>query len=61
MGMKYGHLVTEDLPYKPLLFRPGSSLLDPGSNYSDLIGTMTAFNCLYLCHYLLDRAEICNY
>ena len=23
-GMKYGHLMTGDLPYKPLYFRPGS-------------------------------------
>ena len=22
--MTYGHLMTEDLPYKPLYFRPGS-------------------------------------
>ena len=39
--MKYSLLMTEDLPYKPLYFRPGSKRLDPGSKYSDLIGTMS--------------------
>ena len=28
-----------------------NGLLDPGSKYSELIGTMSAFNCLYLGHY----------
>ena len=27
---------------------------------SDLIGTMPAFNCLYLADYFSDRAEICR-
>ena len=29
--------MTEDLPYKPLYFRPGSLRLAPGSKYSNLI------------------------
>ena len=37
--MTYGHLMTEDLPYKPLYFRPGSLRLAPDSKYSNLIGT----------------------
>ena len=32
--------MTEDLPYKPLYFRPGSLRLAPGSKYSGLIATM---------------------
>ena len=50
--------MTEDLPHKPLYFRPGSLLLDPGSKYSDLIGTMSALNCLYFGHYFSDRTDI---
>ena len=42
-GMKYGHLTAEDLPYKPLYFRPGSLRLAPGSKYSDLIGAMSVY------------------
>ena len=34
--------------------------LDPGSEYSDLIGTMSVFNCLYFGHYFLNRAETCH-
>ena len=59
-GMKYGYLMTEDLPYKPLYFRPGSLRLAPGLKYNDLIGAISAFNCLYLAHYFSERAEICN-
>ena len=59
-GMKYGHLMAEDFPYKPLYFWPGSQLLDPGSKYSDLRGTMSAFKYLYLGHYFSDLAEICH-
>ena len=33
---------------------------DPGSKYSDLIGTMCAFSCRYVGHYFSDRAEICQ-
>ena len=58
--MTYGHLMTEDLPYKPLYFRPGSLRLAPGSKYSDLIGTMSVFNCLYFGHYFSNGAEICQ-
>ena len=35
--------MTEDVPYKPLYFRPGSLRLAPGSKYSGLIGTMSVF------------------
>ena len=59
-GLKYNHLKTENLPYKPLYFSPGSKPLEPASKYSDLIGTISAFNCLYHDHYLSDRAEICQ-
>ena len=59
--MTYGHLMTEDLPYKPLYFRPGPLHLAPGSKYSDLIGTMPVFNCLYFGHYFSNGAEICLY
>ena len=38
--MKYGHVMTEDLPYKPLYFRPGSKRLESASICSDLIGTI---------------------
>ena len=58
--MTYGHLMTEDLPYKPLCFRPGSLRLAPGSNYSNLIGTMSVFNCLYFGHYFSNGAETCH-
>ena len=58
--MTYGHLMTEDLPYKPLYFRPGSLRLAPGSKYSGLIGTMSVFNCLYFGHYFSNGAEICH-
>ena len=58
--MKYGLLMTEDLPYKPLYSRPGSKRLDPGSKYSDLIGTMSVFNCLYFVHHFSNGAEICH-
>ena len=54
--MKYGHFMTEDLPYKPLYFQPGS----PGSKYSDLIGAMCAFNCPCISHFFSDRAQICR-
>ena len=43
--------MTEDLPYKPLHFRPGSLRFAPGSKYSNLIGTMSVFNCLYFGHF----------
>ena len=55
--MTYDHLITENLPYKALYFCPGSKRLEPDSKYSDLIGAMSAFNCLYLGHYFSDRAE----
>ena len=59
-GMKYYHLKTENLPQKPLYFSPGSKRLEPDSKYSDLIGIMSTFNCLYLGHYSSDRVEICQ-
>ena len=58
--MTYGHLMTEGLPYKLLYFRPGSLRLAPGSKYSNLIGTMSVFNCLYLGHYFSNGAEMCQ-
>ena len=58
--LKYGQLKAEDLPYEPMYISPGSKHLEPDSKYSDLIGTMSAFNCLYLGHYFSDRAEICQ-
>ena len=58
-AMKYDHLTIENLLYKSLYLSPGSKRLEPASKYSDLIGTMSAFNCLYVGHYLSDRAEIC--
>ena len=36
--------MTEALPCKPLYFRLGSQLLEPGSKYSGLMGTKSAFN-----------------
>ena len=60
-GLKYDHLKTENLPYKPLYFSPGSKHLEPDSKYSDLIGAMSAFNCLYLDHHFSDQADICQY
>ena len=59
--MTYGHLMTENWPYKPLYFRPGALSLAPGSKYSALIGTMSVFNCLYFGHYISNGAEICQY
>ena len=59
--MTYGHLMTEDLPYEPLYFRPGSLRLAPGSKYSGLIGAMSVFNCLYFSHYFSNEAEICHF
>ena len=52
--------MTEDLAYKPLYFRPGSLRLAPGSKYSNFIGTMSVFNCLYFGHYFSNGAEICH-
>ena len=41
--MKYRHLMTNVLPYKPLYFQPGSQGLELGSKYSGSIGaTMSA-------------------
>ena len=57
-GLKYDHLEIENLPYKPLYFSLGSIRLAPDSKYSDLIGTMPAFNYLHLDPYLSDQAEI---
>ena len=59
--MTYGHSMTEDLPYKPLYFWPGSLRLASGSKYSDLIGTMSVLNSLYFCDYLSNGAEIRQY
>jgi len=59
-GMKYDHLAIENLQNTNLYFSPGSKRLEPDTKYSDLIGTMSVFNCLYLDHYFLDRAEICQ-
>ena len=59
-GIKYDHLTIQNSTYKPLYFSPGSKRLEPDSTHSDLIGTMSAFNCLYLGHYFSDRAEICH-
>ena len=56
--LKYDHLKTENLLWKPMYFSPGSTHLEPDSKYSDLIGTMSAFNCLYLSHYVSHSAEI---
>ena len=56
--MKYDHLTMENLPFKPLYFSPGSERLEPALNDSDLIGTMSAFNCVCLGHYFSDRADI---
>ena len=58
--LKYDHLKVQNLSYKPQYFSPGSKRLEPDSKYNDLIGTMSAFNCLYLGHYMSDRAEICQ-
>ena len=58
MGGNYDPLTMENLPCKPLYFSPGSKRLEPAAKHSDLIGTMPAFNCLYLGHYFSDRAEI---
>ena len=56
-GMKYNHLVIKNLPYKPLYISPGSKCLEIDSRCSDLIGAMSAFNCLFLGHYFSDQAE----
>ena len=37
---------TEELPYKPLYFLPGSKLLEPDRICSGLIGAISAFSCL---------------
>ena len=58
--MTYGHLMTEDLPYKPLYFWPGSLRFAPGSKYSNLIGTMSVVNCQYIDHYFSNGAVICH-
>ena len=59
-GLKYNYLKTETLPYKPLYFSPGSIRLEPDSKYSDLIGTISPFNCLYLDHYVSDKLKFVN-
>ena len=59
-GLNYEHLKAETLPYKPLYFSSGSKRLEPDTKYSDLIGTISTFNCLYFGHYLPYRAEICQ-
>ena len=41
-----------------LYFSPGTDRLEPDSKYNYFIGTMSAFNCLYLRQYFSDRAEI---
>ena len=33
-GVKYDHLMTEDLPYKPLNFYFGSKRVEPDSKYT---------------------------
>ena len=53
-GMNYDYLMVENLSYKPLYLSLDSKRLEPASKYSDLIGTMSAVNCLYLCCYLLE-------
>ena len=58
---KHDNLKTKISLYKLQYFSPGSKRLDPDTKYNDLIGTITAFNCLYLGHYFSDRAEICLY
>ena len=52
-GLKYDNLKTENLPYKPLYFSPGSKRFEPDSKYSYLMGTISAFSCLNLGHYIL--------
>ena len=59
-GLKYDHLKTENLLYSPLYFSPGSERLEPDTKYSDLIGTTSVFNYLYLNHYDSDRAKLCQ-
>ena len=39
----------------------GSKRSEPGSKYSDLIGPISAFNCLYLGRYFSELVEICQY
>ena len=52
--LKYDHVETDNLPFKPLYFSLCSTLIEPGTKYSNLIGTMPAFNCLYLGHSVSD-------
>ena len=49
--LNYDHLKTNDLPYKPLYFSPGSKRFELGTKYSDMIVAISAFSCLYLGHY----------
>ena len=58
--LKCDHLKTNGSPYKPLHFSPCYKLLEPNSKFSDLIGTISAFNGLYLGHYFSNCAEICQ-
>ena len=46
--VKYDHLKISQLAMQTIVFSPGSKRLVPGSKYNDLIGAMSAFNCLYL-------------
>ena len=58
--MKYNHLTIEDFPYKKhWMFLLVIDVLNQPQN-SDLIGTMSAFNCPYLCPYFSEQAEICQ-
>jgi len=59
-GRKYNHLKTENLPYKPLYLSAGSEHLEPDTKYSDLIGAMSAFNCLNLDHYFHIELKFVN-
>ena len=61
-GLIYDHLKTKKLPDKLLCFSPGSEQLEPDSKYNDLdlIGTISAFNCRYLDHYLSDLNAVCQ-
>ena len=61
--LKYDHLKVKNLSYRRLYFSPAYKRLQDthkqDTEYSDLTGTVSSFNCLYLGHSFSDRAQIC--
>jgi len=44
-----------------IIFRFNYKSLEHDWKYSDLIGRISVLNCLYLCHYLVEKVKILQY